>query len=165
MLLPPFPLYERPARRTITGGLIFSVETDRAVRNSAIVQLTDATGDGMAKKNDVGHTEEELIYECPDIYTFNLLGGKWRLPIIWMLANYGDQRYNELKRRLKGITNIMLTRSLLELEDHGLVIRTDYNEKSPRVEYSLAEKARELLPALDIISVWGREFIDPAEKH
>ncbi len=118
----------------------------------------------MAKKNDVGHTEEELIHECPDIYTFNLLGGKWRLPIIWMLANYGDQRYNELKRRLKGITNIMLTRSLLELEDHGLVIRTDYNEKSPRVEYSLTDKARELLPALDIISVWGREFIDPAEK-
>ncbi|MCC8116417.1 MAG: helix-turn-helix transcriptional regulator [Planctomycetes bacterium] len=118
----------------------------------------------MAKKNDIGHTEEELIHECPDIYTFNLLGGKWRLPIIWMLANYGDQRYNELKRRLKGITNIMLTRSLLELEDHGLITRTDYNEKSPRVEYSLTDKARELLPALDIISVWGREFIDPADK-
>ena len=108
-----------------------------------------------------GKTEEELIHECPDIYTFNLLGGKWRLPVIWMLANYGDQRYNELKRRLTGITNIMLTRSLNELEEHGLILRIDYGELPLRVEYSLTQKARDLLPALDIISIWGRDFVRP----
>lgn len=75
-----------------------------------------------------------------------------------MLANYGDQRYNELKRRLTGITNIMLTRSLQELEEHGLVRRLDYEEKAPKVEYSLTDKARDLIPALDIISVWGRDI-------
>lgn len=115
----------------------------------------------MAKTRDKGKTEAELVYECPDIYTFNLLGGKWRLPIIWMLANYGDMRYNELKRRLIGITNIMLTRSLQELEQHSLVNRVDYQEMPLRVEYSLTQKARELLPALDLISVWGRELINP----
>lgn len=115
----------------------------------------------MAKKNVKGQTEEELIRECPDIYTFNLLGGKWRLPIIWMLANYGDLRYNDLKRRLTGITNIMLTRSLAELEEHGLVNRIDYGEMPLRVEYALTPKARDLIPALDIISVWGREIVRP----
>ncbi len=115
----------------------------------------------MAKeeKHDDG-SEEELIQECPDIYTFSLLGGKWRLPIVWMLANYGDLRYNELKRRLPNITNIMLTRSLQELEKHGLVERIDYNEKIPRVEYSLTDKATALLPALEIISTWGREILE-----
>lgn len=114
----------------------------------------------MAGKKNDGKSEDELMEECPDIYTFNVLGGKWRLPVIWMLANYGDLRYNELKRRLTGITNIMLTRSLQELERHGLVKRVDYEEKSPRVVYSLTAKARDLLPALDIISVWGREILD-----
>lgn len=113
----------------------------------------------MAKKDGRGHTEEELIHECPDIYTFNLLGGKWRLPVIWMLANYGDLRFNELKRRLKGITNIMLTRSLTELEEHGLVARVDFREKPLRVEYSLTEKARAILPALNFISVWGHDLL------
>ena len=117
----------------------------------------------MGKQKAKGQTEEELIHECPDIYTFNLLGGKWRLPVIWMLANYGDLRFNELKRRLTGITNIMLTRSLLELEEHGLVKRIDYGEKPLRVEYSLTPKSREILPALDLISVWGRDFLDEAD--
>lgn len=113
----------------------------------------------MAKKDSRGHTEEELIHECPDIYTFNLLGGKWRLPVIWMLANYGDLRFSELKRRLKGITNIMLTRSLTELEEHGLVVRIDFREKPLRVEYSLTEKARAILPALNFISAWGHDLL------
>jgi|GEM_PF-1014141 Predicted transcriptional regulators len=113
----------------------------------------------LKKASADGQSEEDLIRECPDIYTFALLGGKWRLPIIWILANYGDQRDNELKRRISGITNIMLTRSLQELENHGLIARTDYQEKAPKVEYSLTPKTRDLLPALEIISSWGREFI------
>ena len=111
----------------------------------------------MARKNDV--TGDESIYnECPDIPTFALLGGKWRLPVIWILAKYGNVRFNELKRRLGDITNIMLTRSLTELEEYGLVERIDYGELPYRVEYRLTQKARELLPALDIISIWGREL-------
>lgn len=115
----------------------------------------------MAKQERRSHTEEDLIRECPDIYTFNMLGGKWRLPIIWMLANYGDLRYNDLKRRLAGITNVMLNRSLRELMEHGLIERRDFGEKPLRVEYSLTAKTRDLLPALEVISAWGREFILP----
>lgn len=124
-----------------------------------------ARGRGTVVKKDVfSHSEEDLIHDCPDIYAFSLLGGKWRLPVIWMLATYGDLRFNELKRRLTGITNIMLTRSLTELEQHGLVVRRDFGEKPLRVEYALTEKSRAILPALNFINVWGLDLIKDLRK-
>jgi len=59
---------------------------------------------------------------CEIVAALNLLSGRWKLPILWKLS-YGNMRYNELKRQVHGITNIMLTRSLQELEAHGIVIR------------------------------------------
>ena len=59
---------------------------------------------------------------CEVVNALNLLSGRWKLPILWKLS-YGNIRYNELKRQVHGITNIMLTRSLQELEVHGLVSR------------------------------------------
>lgn len=74
-------------------------------------------------------------------------------------------RYNELKRHLDGITNIMLTRSLQGLEEHGLVCRIEYSQIPPHVEYSLTERCRKLLPALEIINEWGKEqMCNPCEK-
>ena len=69
-------------------------------------------------------------------------------------------RYNELKRSVRGITNMMLTKCLRELEDYGLVIRRQYNEVPPRVEYSLTERGKKLLPALAELYAWGREQLD-----
>ena len=66
-------------------------------------------------------------------------------------------RYNELKRSLVGITNIMLTRSLRSLEENGLVNRVEFDQIPPRVEYSLTENCRELVPALEVIYGWGYE--------
>jgi DNA-binding HxlR family transcriptional regulator len=65
-------------------------------------------------------------------------------------------RYNELKRHLDGITNIMLTRALQGLEENGLVKRVEYSRIPPHVEYSLTESCKQLLPALEIINEWGR---------
>ena len=62
---------------------------------------------------------------CEIVNALNLLSGRWKLPILWKLS-YGNIRYNELKRQVHGITNIMLTRSLQELEAHGLVSRIQY---------------------------------------
>ncbi len=62
---------------------------------------------------------------CEVVNALNLLSGRWKLPILWKLS-YGNIRYNELKRQVHGITNIMLTRSLQELEAHGLVSRIQY---------------------------------------
>ncbi|MFT8313149.1 MAG: helix-turn-helix domain-containing protein [Clostridium sp.] len=94
--------------------------------------------------------------KCAVIHALEIIGGKWRLPIIWELSAQESMRYNELKRHLNGITNIMLTRALQGLEEHGLVNRTEYNQIPPHVEYSLTESCRELLPALEIINQWGK---------
>ncbi len=94
--------------------------------------------------------------KCAVIQALEIIGGKWRLPIIWELSAQERLRYNELKRRLNGITNIMLTRALQGLEQHGLVSRAEYSKIPPHVEYSLTESCKELLPALEIINQWGK---------
>lgn len=60
--------------------------------------------------------------KCPIVATMNIIGGKWKIPILWYLAQ-APHRYNQLKRCLAGITNIMLTRALRDLEKDGLVKR------------------------------------------
>ncbi|MBU2703365.1 DNA-binding HxlR family transcriptional regulator [Sporomusaceae bacterium BoRhaA] len=95
--------------------------------------------------------------KCAVIHALEIIGGKWRLPIIWELSAQESMRYNELKRHLNGITNIMLTRALRGLEKHGLVTRMEYNNIPPHVEYSLTESCKQLLPALEIINQWGKE--------
>lgn len=96
------------------------------------------------------------IYDgkCPVINVLNIVGGKWRLPIIWHLKDEG-MRYNELKRQITGITNIMLTRSLRDLEEAGLIHRIQYSTVPPHVEYRLTERAHKLVPAIDEIRKWG----------
>ncbi len=102
---------------------------------------------------------EQPIYNncCPVLQALNIIGGKWRIPILWKLTD-SNLRYNELKRRLEGITNIMLTRSLKELEEYGLINRTQYSEIPPHVEYSLTEEGKKLVPALVCIKEWGEKI-------
>lgn len=99
------------------------------------------------------------LEKCPVVYALEIIGGKWKIPIIWELSTKESLRYNELKRTIPGITNIMLTRSLQSLEEHGLVKRKEYNKIPPHVEYSLTEICQDLLPALGIINEWGREVM------
>ena len=98
--------------------------------------------------------------ECPILHVFRCIGGKWKLPVLWHLAEKDTMRYNELKRSVRGVTNMMLTKCLRELEDFGLVHRRQYNEIPPKVEYSLTERGKKLLPALEALYAWGREHLD-----
>lgn len=93
---------------------------------------------------------------CEIVSALNLLSGRWKLPILWKLS-YGNIRYNELKRQVHGITNIMLTRSLQELETHGLVTRIQYSEIPPHVEYCLTQAGLKLVPVLQELKKWGEE--------
>lgn len=104
---------------------------------------------------------DDNIYEaqCPVIYALDIVGQKWRLPIMWYLLEAEPVRYNELKRRIKGITNMMLTKSLKELEEHNLIVRTQYETIPPKVEYSLTERGKSLLPAMNELRKWGVEQI------
>jgi len=95
---------------------------------------------------------------CPLTFALNLMGGKWRLPIIWALSKNGTMRYNELKRSIDGITNMMLTQSLKELELNGIVNRKQFMEVPPRVEYSLTDNGENLIPALKALANWGNKM-------
>jgi DNA-binding HxlR family transcriptional regulator len=95
--------------------------------------------------------------KCPLIYALEIIGQKWKLPIMWYLFENDFTRYNELKRKVKGITNMMLSKSLKELEEHNLIVRIQYETIPPKVEYSLTERGKKLLPALNELSKWGEE--------
>ena len=101
--------------------------------------------------------------KCPLTFALNYIGGKWRLPIIWALSKNGTMRYNELKRSIDGITNMMLTQSLKELELNGIINRQQYMEIPPRVEYSLTDNGKELIPALKALASWGKKMKSIAE--
>lgn len=96
--------------------------------------------------------------DCPLTHALNLIGGKWRLPIIWALSKNGIMRYNELKKNINGITNMMLTQSLKELEADGIINRQQFMEIPPLVEYSLTESGVELIPALQALARWGSKM-------
>jgi len=95
---------------------------------------------------------------CPLTFALNLIGGKWRLPIIWTLSKNITLRYNELKKSIDGITNMMLTQSLKELELYNIISRKQFMEVPPRVEYSLTDNGENLISALKTLANWGTEI-------
>jgi len=92
---------------------------------------------------------------CPLQHAMEMIGGKWKLPILCALAVDGSTRYNDLKRKLGGISNTMLTKSLKDLEDNGLVTRTEYMEVPIRVEYQTTDKVKSLTPILVQLAQWA----------
>ncbi len=92
---------------------------------------------------------------CPLGSALKLIGGKWKIPILCALHQDGTTRYNELKRKVKGITNTMLASSLKELEEDGLIFRKQYLEMPVRVEYVLTDRCNDLMPILNQLAHWG----------
>lgn len=90
-------------------------------------------------------------------YTLSLINGKYKMPILYCLSKYEIVRYNELKRYLGKVTFKTLTDSLKGLENDGLVIRTEYPQVPPKVEYSLTDKGKSLIPMLTALCTWGEE--------
>ena len=94
------------------------------------------------------------------LYTMSLIGGKWKMHILFWLCTRGVMRYSELKRSLGKITHKMLSDQLKELEKDGLILRKEYPQVPPKVEYSLTETGESLMPVLHGICGWGMEHFD-----
>ena len=101
-------------------------------------------------------TKDELPV-CPVATAVSLVGGKWKLLIIRNLR-MRSWRFNELQRDLEGISLKVLTDSLRQMMDDGLVYRHDYQEMPPRVDYSLTELGEKLLPIMDALADFGNYY-------
>ncbi len=95
--------------------------------------------------------------ECPVEAALDLIGGKWKTMIITLLADR-TMRFNELQRRLKGVTHRVLSVQLRDLEKCGLIQRTLFPEVPPRVEYSLTQLGGSLRPLLNELRIWGEQY-------
>lgn len=90
-----------------------------------------------------------------------IIGGKWKILILWYICFYQTQRFGELMRRLEGITRSTLARQLRELEADGFLQRKIYEEKPPRVEYSLTGLGESFIPVLHAMFAWSKRFLFP----
>lgn len=91
----------------------------------------------------------------PFDFTLSLIGGKWKMKIMYELSSDTVLRYGELKRQIPAITHKMLSSQLKELENSGIVQRKEYPQIPPKVEYSLTPKGKSLIPILEEMCKWG----------
>ena len=110
--------------------------------------VSAALGAGLPAKVPAGEYET-----CPVTQAVQMLGDKWTLLVVMMLAER-PHRYNELRRRVEGISQRMLTRTLRVLEEEGIVTRTVFPTIPPGVEYGLSDRGRELLVPLAGLADW-----------
>lgn len=103
--------------------------------------------------------KKDLFGVCPYMTAQKLLAGKWSILIMHYLSD-GAIRFNELQRKLPDMTHATLSRQLKDLEENGLIIRTEYAQIPPKVEYSLSEIGEKFRPVLDCLEVWGDEYIE-----
>ena len=90
-------------------------------------------------------------------YTMSLISGKHKMVILYCLMEFEPVRFNELKRYLTTISDKTLSTNLKELETDRLIVRTEYPQIPPKVEYRLSERGRSLMAVLDQLCLWGEE--------
>lgn len=105
---------------------------------------------------------EQALARCEPMSKLQaVIGGKWKILILWYVAHYRVQRFGELKRRLEGVTQSTLTKQLRELEADGFLHREIYREIPPRVEYSLTEFGQSFVPVLEAMLSWSEKQLCP----
>jgi DNA-binding HxlR family transcriptional regulator len=101
---------------------------------------------------------------CPIAPVVDIVFSRWTTPILWVLHEFGRQRFVELQRRIATITPKVLTQRLRQLERDGLVVRTYHPEVPPRVEYEISELGESLAPLFAGLAMWGAANLDRVEK-
>ena len=90
-------------------------------------------------------------------YTLSLISGKYKMVILYCLMEYETVRFNELRRYIRNISDRTLSSNLKELEADRLIVRKEYPQIPPKVEYSLSERGKSLMIVLDQLCVWGEQ--------
>ncbi|MFC4778859.1 winged helix-turn-helix transcriptional regulator [Paenibacillus sp. GCM10023252] len=106
--------------------------------------------------------EEQNVrtFNCEKELTLSVIGGKWKMLILWHLGKSGTKRFGELKSLIPDITQRMLVSQLRELEEDLIVHREVYPVVPPKVEYSLTELGESLMPILDSMYAWGKNYMN-----
>lgn len=108
-------------------------------------------------------TDGEMTpYRCPVTATVNLIGGKWKLIILWCISN-DINHFGKLQRAIPSISKKMLTSELRALERDGLISRTVYPVVPPKVEYRITELGQTLSPILNSMAQWGEAYALPLQ--
>lgn len=94
---------------------------------------------------------------CPVEFTLDVIGGKWKGVILYHVME-SPKRFNEFRRICPGITQRMLTLQLRELEEDGVIHREIYQQIPPKVEYSLTDFGKSLIPIIKLMKEWGEEY-------
>ncbi len=103
--------------------------------------------------------QQDLFGKCPFVTAQKLLSGKWAIYIMYLLSS-GEKRFNELQRSMpEKLTHTTLSRQLKKLEDEKLILRKEYHQVPPKVEYSLSEVGKGFLPVLSALHTFGDKYI------
>lgn len=100
---------------------------------------------------------DALLEDTGFSYTLSLINGKYKMVILYTLSEFGVVRFNEMKKYIRTISFKTLSLTLKELEADGIVHREEYPQIPPKVEYSLTERGKSLMPILDSMCEWGEQ--------
>ena len=113
----------------------------------------------LVSKRSVSMEKKDLFGKCPYLTSQKVLTGKWSMYIMYLLSD-GPVRFNELQRRMpEEMTHTTLSRQLKTLEEEGLIVRKEYQQIPPKVEYSLSEIGEKFKIVLSSLEIWGNEYI------
>lgn len=107
----------------------------------------------------------ERDIRCPLEYGLEIFGGKWNSRIICVLATTGTLRYSQIRKEMGNITDAVLASTLKQLIKNQIVLRKSYDEIPPRVEYSLTDYGKSVVPILQSICKWAGAFYKEDNEH
>ena len=134
-----------------------------AVKNAEILPIGRNAAD-RAKQDTMRKQRHEQYSQCPIEAAMDIVGGKWKGSLLFLLVD-DKKRFSDLQRRLTKITQRTLTQQLRDLERDGMVSRKVYPVVPPRVEYSLTDRGRTLVPLLVELKKWGESYALPQREE
>jgi DNA-binding HxlR family transcriptional regulator len=108
---------------------------------------------------NLGDESPTPMTKCPMTAALNAVGGKWSLICLYFLDT-GTRRFNELRRLIPDVSHKVLTETLRNLEDEGLIVRTVHSLAPSHVEYEISDHGESVRPLMQAVRAWGRQHLE-----